>query len=107
MVNIGVSRAAASLRKMVGEQVVLSVPAIEVMDQKRAAALVGERASEDLIAVRQDFSGAFAGRALLIFPQASSLELVRAVTGGQMSPEETAAVAVARRVRGWRRRGMC
>ncbi len=90
VVNIGVSRAAASLRKMVGEQVVLSVPAIEVMDQKRAAALVGERESEDLIAVRQDFSGAFAGRALLIFPQASSLELVRAVTGGQMSPEETA-----------------
>ena len=90
VVNIGVSRAAASLRKMVGEQVLLSVPAIEVMDQKRAAALVGERESDELVAVRQDFSGAFAGRALLIFPQASSLELVRAVTGEDMTAAEMA-----------------
>ena len=85
IVNIGVSRAAASLRTMVGKQVLLSVPAIEVMSQKRAAALVGERESDDLVAVRQSFSGAFDGRALLIFPQASSLELVRAVTGEDMS----------------------
>ena len=40
--------------------------------------------------MRQDFSGAFAGRALLIFPQASSLELVRAVTGEDMTAAEMA-----------------
>jgi chemotaxis protein CheC len=38
--------------------------------------------------VRQDFSGPFSGRALLIFPETNSLELVRAVTGGELSAEE-------------------
>jgi chemotaxis protein CheC len=88
LLNIGVSRAAASLRKMVGEQVLLSVPSVEIVDRQAAAALIGERESDDLVAVRQDFSGAFAGRALLIFPQTSSLELVRAVAGEDMSQDE-------------------
>lgn len=88
LLNIGVSRAAAALRKMVGEHVLLSVPSVEIIDRRAAAALIGERESDDLIAVRQDFSGAFSGRAMLIFPQASSLELVRAVAGGDMSQDE-------------------
>ena len=88
LLNIGVSRAAASLRKMVGEHVLLSVPSVEIVDHKAATALLGERESDDLVAVRQDFSGAFSGRALLIFPQASSLELVRAVAGDEMSADE-------------------
>jgi chemotaxis protein CheC len=88
LVNIGVSRAASSLRKMVGQHVSLSVPSVEVVTRKTAAALIRERESEALIAVRQDFEGAFFGRALLIFPVASSVELVRAVTGDVLSPDE-------------------
>jgi chemotaxis protein CheC len=88
LLNIGVSRAAASLRKMVGEHVLLSVPAVEIVDRQAAAALIGERESDDLVAVRQDFSGAFSGRVLLIFPQASSLELVRVVAGEEMPQSE-------------------
>ncbi|TZG28717.1 chemotaxis protein CheX [Sphingomonas montanisoli] len=88
IVNIGVSRAASSLRKMVGDQVLLSVPSIEVVNQRRAARLISEREIVDLVAVRQDFSGPFSGRALLIFPETNSLELVRAVTGGELSAEE-------------------
>ena len=38
--------------------------------------------------MRQDFEGPFSGRALLIFPETNSLELVRAVTGGEMSAQE-------------------
>jgi chemotaxis protein CheC len=90
IVNIGVSRAAASLRKMVGAQVMLSVPAVEVVSRRGATTLLGERESDTLVAVRQAFEGAFAGHALLIFPQATSLELVRAVSGGDLSPEELA-----------------
>lgn len=37
-----------------------------------------------LVAVRQDFAGAFSGRALLIFPERNSLELVRAVVGREL-----------------------
>ncbi|WP_395397739.1 chemotaxis protein CheX [Novosphingobium sp. BL-8A] len=88
IVNIGVSRAASSLRKMIGEQVLLSVPSIEVVSQTRAARLISEREVSDLVAVRQDFTGPFSGRALLIFPETNSLELVRAVTGDELSPED-------------------
>ena len=88
IVNIGVSRAASNLRKMVGAQVHLSVPAIEVVTQRRAARLIGEREIAELVAVRQDFDGPFSGRALLIFPESNSLELVRAVTGDALSAQE-------------------
>jgi chemotaxis protein CheC len=88
IVNIGVSRAASNLRKMVGDQVLLSVPSIEVVSQRRAARLIGEREITQLVAVRQDFQGPFSGRALLIFPEENSLELVRAVTGGELSAQE-------------------
>jgi chemotaxis protein CheC len=88
LVNIGVSRAAVNLRKMIGEQVLLSVPSVEIISRKAAAALVRERETDQLVAVRQGFEGAFSGQALLIFPESNSLELVRAVTGDELSPDE-------------------
>jgi len=90
LVNIGVSRAAASLRGMVGRQVLLSVPSVEVVGRLAAAALIRERETGPLVAVRQDFNGAFNGQALLIFPEQNSLELVRSVTGGELSAEDVA-----------------
>jgi len=92
IVNIGVSRAASNLRKMVGDQVLLSVPSIDVISQKRAARLISERELSQLVAVRQDFTGAFSGRALLIFPHEKSLELVRAVTNHELSAAELIAM---------------
>lgn len=88
VVNIGVSRAASSLRKMVGRQVLLSVPSVEIVTQAAAASLIGQRESEDLVAVKQEFEGAFSGRALLIFPETKSLELARAVMGDEASTEQ-------------------
>jgi chemotaxis protein CheC len=93
LVNIGVSRAAAGLRKMVGGQVLLSVPSVEVVSHRTAAALIGERESDGLVAVRQDFTGAFSGRAMLIFPQANSMELIRAVAGEDLGAEDLAGLA--------------
>jgi len=92
LVNIGVSRAALSLRNMVGEQVTLVVPSVEVVSRKAAATLIRERESGELIAVRQDFEGAFSGRALLIFPESNSLPLVHAVTGDELGPDEVVAM---------------
>lgn len=88
LVNIGVSRAAANLRKMVGEQVLLSVPSVEVVTREGAAVLIRERETGELVAVRQDFAGVFSGRALLIFPKSNSMALVHAVTGGALSAED-------------------
>ena len=90
VVNIGVSRAASSLRKMIGEEVILSVPAIEIMAPQDAARLIGERETDELVAIQQQFEGAFSGRALLIFPIATSLDLVRAIMGGDVPPDEIA-----------------
>ncbi|WIJ25838.1 chemotaxis protein CheX [Devosia sp. RR2S18] len=92
LVNIGVSRAAASLRKMVGKQVLLSVPSVEVVTQNAAAALIGQRESDDLVAIRQEFGGAFSGKALLIFPEDNSLELVRAIVGDELDSTEVASL---------------
>jgi chemotaxis protein CheC len=92
LVNIGVSRAASSLRKMVGEQVLLSVPSVEVVSRATATTLIRERESDQLVAVHQDFSGAFSGRAMLIFPASNSLSLVRAVTGDHLSEKDVAEI---------------
>jgi chemotaxis protein CheC len=88
VVNIGVSRAAASLGEMVGEQVFLSVPSVAITSPARAAELIGERETSVLVAVRQGFEGEFSGSALLIFPEKNSLELVRAVAGSHLSLED-------------------
>jgi chemotaxis protein CheC len=88
LVNIGVSRAASSLREMVRAQVHLSVPVVTLETRARAVAILGEREASDLVAVHQVFEGDIAGRALLIFPETKSLELVRAITGGDLPLED-------------------
>ena len=88
LVNYGVSRAATALREMVSEQVHLSVPNVRVVTRARAIEILHEREDSGLVAVHQTFDGAMNGRALLIFPDANSLELVRAVTGGELPLED-------------------
>ena len=88
LVNIGVSRAANSLREMVGEQVHLSVPNVRLVSREDAIAIIREREDARLVAVHQIFEGDLTGRALLIFPETKSLELVRAVTGGELPLED-------------------
>jgi len=88
MVNIGVNRAAGSLREMVGEQVHLSVPKVSLVGRDDAIATLAQSESASLVGVHQIFEGDVTGRALLIFPDTKSLELVRAVAGGELSLEE-------------------
>jgi len=86
--NIGVSRAASSLGQMVGEQVLLSVPAVKIVTRQAASTLVERNNATKLVAVQQSFEGPFAGRALLMFPEAQSLELVRSIVGDEHSLED-------------------
>jgi chemotaxis protein CheC len=86
--NMGVSRAASSLRQLVGKQVLLSVPAVQIVTRKDASQLVHRGDAATLVAVQQSFDGPFSGRALLIFPQAQSLELVRSIVGEEHSLED-------------------
>ena len=88
LVNLGVSRAAANLAVMVREEVVLTVPQVALLTREAAIKTLGERESRSLVAVHQTFEGEFVGRALLIFPEENSLELVRALVGSELSNEE-------------------
>jgi chemotaxis protein CheC len=86
--NIAMARAATSLRQMVHSEVLLSVPTVDIVTNEGATLLVARADNPKLVAVRQDFAGAFSGRALLIFPEPNSLELVRAVVGRQLPLED-------------------
>ena len=88
LVNIGVSRAANSLREMVGKEVVLSVPRVELVARERAVQILCEREARKLVAVHQTFDGDITGRVLLIFPETKSLEIVRVVAGADLSLED-------------------
>jgi chemotaxis protein CheC len=88
LVNLGVSTAALSLREMVREEVLLSVPKVTVVTQDEAIANLDQQSTRRLVAVQQNFEGDFSGRALLIFPEAKSMELVRAIVGGTLSLED-------------------
>jgi chemotaxis protein CheC len=87
-VNMGISRAANSLRQMVREQVLLSVPAVKVVTRRTASQLVERGVRPKFVAVQQLFDGPFAGKALLIFLEAQSLELVRSIVGDHHSLED-------------------
>ena len=88
LVNLGVSRAAGNLAVMVREEVVLTVPKVALMTRQSAIETLGKRDSRSLVAVHQTFEGEIVGRALLIFPEERSLELVRCLVSSELSNEE-------------------
>jgi chemotaxis protein CheC len=92
LANIGVNHAAVSLRQMLGEQVLLSVPAVEIISREAAARFVEKSSAPKLIAVQQSFERSFSGKALLIFPETRSLELVRSILGDKHSFEDIVAL---------------
>ncbi len=82
------SKAAFSLREMIGKQILLSVPSVALIGRSVAIETLSKTESNKLVAVHQVFEGDITGRALLIFPETKSLELVRAVTGGELPLED-------------------
>jgi chemotaxis protein CheC len=88
LANMGVSRALSSFRQMVGQEVLLSVPSVSIISRQAASKLVDRRGAKKLVGVQQSFEGPFEGKALLIFPETQSLELVRSIVGDQHSLED-------------------
>ncbi|MGH8202017.1 MAG: chemotaxis protein CheX [Steroidobacteraceae bacterium] len=88
LVNLGVSSAAKNLSELVREEVVLSVPRASVVTREQAIANLREHDAKRLVAIHQDFEGDIRGRALLIFPEARSMELIRALVGPELSPDD-------------------
>lgn len=88
--NIGAGRAAASLSEIVGDEVKLSVPLIEIKKTSEADQVLMEFNSVRFGAVSQQFTGPFEADAVLLFTEAHALEIVRDMMGSQMSIEELA-----------------
>ncbi|MCK9173135.1 MAG: chemotaxis protein CheX [Desulfuromonas sp.] len=85
--NIGMGRAAASLGRMVGGEILLSVPFLDILQPTRAAQIIQKPGCDTVSAIRQSFNGPFNGTALLIFPEVNSLELVRTLVGEDLPLE--------------------
>ncbi len=79
LLNIGMGRAANALSQMANAEVQLSVPFVYLMPVNYVTQLLGKQASDPITVVKQQFTGMFGGDALLLFPEAKSLELVRIV----------------------------
>ncbi|WP_318658547.1 chemotaxis protein CheC [Indioceanicola profundi] len=86
LVNMGVGRAATSLSRLLDDQVLLSVPKVEILPILAAADLLSMREAAELVAIGQRFTGPFSGHALLIFPESRSFDLVRALMEVEAAP---------------------
>lgn len=82
ILNVAIGQAAASLSRLVRDQIALSVPFVEFLTPAVAAErLDGTTIGTESVAVRQHFSSSFSGDILLIFPERRSLDLVRSMLG--------------------------
>ena len=85
--NLGMGRAADSLSKMLGGEILLSIPYLAVLPPEDAAKLIQQANVDSVSAIRQTFTGPFDGTAMLIFPESNSLELVRTLVGEDLPLE--------------------
>ncbi len=88
--NVGAGRAAASLSEIVGDEVRLSVPSIEIKKTAEVDSTMLTFNSSKFGVVSQNFSGPFDAQALLLFTESHALEIVRDMMGSQMGIEEIA-----------------
>ncbi|MES2071245.1 MAG: chemotaxis protein CheX [Pseudomonadota bacterium] len=88
--NVGAGRAASSLSEIVGDEVKLSVPSVEIKKSSEINDAIMAMNSTKFGAVTQQFSGPFDAKALLLFTESHALEIVRDMMGSQMSTEELA-----------------
>jgi len=88
--NVGAGRAALSLSEIVGDEVRLSVPSLEVLRTREIDERVLPLANARFAAVSQIFDGPFDAEAVLLFAEAHALEIVRDMMGSQISLEDLA-----------------
>ena len=85
LLNIGVGRAAAALSEMVDQEVGLTVPHLDFVPRSELTSTLGDEFGDRITVLRQRFDGPFWGDALLIFPEARSMDIVREVMQGTVA----------------------
>lgn len=88
--NVGAGRAAFSLSEIVGDEVKLSVPHVQMFKSAEITPQTLGLVSPRLGAVKQHFSGPFSADAMLLFTEERALEILRDMIGSQASIEDLA-----------------
>lgn len=88
MMNLGVGRAASAFSRLVGDEVLLSVPAVSLTTVAQAMTQFGTGDHAAFAGVMENFDGFIDGTAALLFPGERSLELVRVVVGEDIPAED-------------------
>jgi chemotaxis protein CheC len=88
LINLSVGRSANALNEMIGHEVSLSVPKVELMEFEEAQANLHRDSKDSLTTVCQDFNGPIEGKSLLIMPERNSLELVQLIIGEDVPVED-------------------
>lgn len=95
LINIGVGRAASLLNEMIGSQILLSVPVLEVLTALTLQQeLVKRFRDEQLAIVRLGFTGSVQGTAELLFPTDSASTLVAVLTGEEQNSPDLDALKI-------------
>jgi len=87
LLNIGMGSAASSLSEIVNEEIKLSVPSLELLCRKEVVEYF-DVLSQEIVAIKQSFQGAFHGDALLAFAQNKGIRLVSILMKRQISINE-------------------
>jgi chemotaxis protein CheC len=88
--NVGAGRAALSLSEIVGDEVRLSVPSLEVLRSPEVDGRVLALSKARFASVSQVFDGPFDAEAVLLFAENQALEIVRDMMGSQISLDDLA-----------------
>jgi len=83
--NIGIGKAADSLSQIVNQEIILSVPDVEFITISDLSEKMGEH--KDICSVSQSVQGQFSANSMLLFPEDSSLEVVKKMLGEGYSNE--------------------
>lgn len=92
LINMGVGRAAHALNDLTGSHIHLKVPSLEIYKFNEFNRLSVRFGTEPVAAVMQNFFGSYKGRAALIFPTESALNLVTGVTGEEPEADDLDAI---------------
>lgn len=90
MFNLGVGQAAHAFSQIAGDAVLLTVPRVLLLPRSEARQRMGMGELETVSAVRQHYTGAISAEAVLMFPAARGLELVRMMVGGELPLDQLA-----------------
>ena len=87
--NMGVGQAAMALSEIAaGEEIELSVPYVELKSIEDLEVQIRETAGDEVCGVSEAFAGPFEGRAMILYSQEESLELVKIMLGETIPVEQ-------------------